>query len=871
MADFEKVYRIGFDASKAQRTLTRFQKKIEVFEKKAKNVGKQVAKFLGPEIAKGTDKAGKGVERLGRKGKMAMDKLRHGARGAEGGIKRVGTAARATSVSLTGLITKIAAFIAVARGIRSLRDEYLGWDEQMTRAGAKLGAMDAAMKPGTKTFKAYRKEILAVTKDTEHLESAIGGAVNFWAKAGKSAEQAKAVIPITLDFASANEDAAGAALQAARAGDILSDALGQFRLDSKNPIKMMRNTARIADVMSKAANSANFSAEELFESYKQAGPVLTSVGSDIEETSALLAVMANAGIKGAMSGTQLKVAITALSAPAGGARALMESLGVKIKDANGDFRGLTTIIGELNEATKEMGTGERFEVFAKLIGRRAIPSFINLLAKGQDELDGMTAKLREASGETSRLAGEIRGSASKQIDAFYKKLRTLGFQILDETRFFDRLKRAMDGVDWKAAADFINKEVVPAFLWMGDVIKNIIWPAIKETVRILKDTLGPILDTVTSMLKGLGGEGSSLGKTLGKLIAVWIKYKLAMFAILGPLGKLTGGIGGLSTKIGLASTAQLGLNTALAGGVRGFGALASAINPVITALLGGVAAGQLLWETVLKDIDEDFYKKKIREDITKMQYKEIEKDPEKWAPDVRMKAAKAKQQELREKWGPAYDVESLSEFKKAKSIEQQAQQEIYMRGSRANIAKYGGPTGRGMATGQTRLPEMYTEWQDDWAMMSQAQPIEVRVIPDPKSMDDFEQSVEDWGQQMSVPVEGDFKHPVAFFQKRSRLPEDDFGAGANTGWQSEMIDLQSKAGAEQRIYHEKMLAANTKAAPKPIVNQNFQIEGAKITINSKGGDPKEIASLVRKGIQDHERIQAAGLKQMGREVAPSEF
>ena len=441
MADFEKVYRVDLDTSKADKSIQRFIKRVQSLEKRivkafsnkkiqsaltrfstkldasvgsfnrvrlaansagrsigraadkgfsrmdmlnknlrkvereTKRVGKEVARFLGPQVRRGADGAGKSLDKMGRRGRSATEKIAFGARRAERGLRRIGIASNFATVSMGALAAKISLLIGAAAGVRSITRNFLDFDATMTRAGAKFSGLDKTMQPGTKAFKNFRNEIRAASRDVEHSAASVAAAVDFWAKAGKSAEQTKAVIPLTLDFASANTDAAGAALEMARAGDILSDALGQFRLDSADPTTLMKNTARISDVMSAAANSANVSAEELFESFKQAGPVLSSVGGDIEETSALLATMANAGIKGSIAGRQLKIAVAALNAPTAKQQALLEDYGVAIKDAEGNFRGLTTIVGDLDRATKDLGTGARFEVLGTLLGRQGITGF----------------------------------------------------------------------------------------------------------------------------------------------------------------------------------------------------------------------------------------------------------------------------------------------------------------------------------------------------------------------------------------------------------------------------------------------------------------------------------------------------------------
>jgi TP901 family phage tail tape measure protein len=557
MANFEKVYSIGFNAQKALKSLDAFEKRFAKLDKKLMKIGesfaifnraisqnqgkavasldkmddslksinkqttqagKKIQKLLGVQARKPINKTSKALTALGRKGLLATQRIEQGAKGAARGIRRIGAVSKGAQRSIAGLITKIGLFIGAAQGIRSVVSTFMDFDRSMTLAGAKFSAINKDMAPGTAAFKDFRKEIRAAAVDTEHTASAVAGAVDFWAKAGKTASQTKAVIPVTLDFASANTDATGAALDMARAGDILSDALGQFKLDTADPTQLMANTARVADVMSKAANSANVSAEELFESYKQAGPVLSAVGGDIEETSALLATMANAGLKGSIAGRSLKIATAALNAPSAKQAALMQRLGVQVKTAEGDMNSLTNVIGQLDKATAKMGEADRFEAFATVFGREGVTGFLNLVAKGEADIAGLTERLRDAGGETKRLAEIIRKSASAQMQRFWNKLSEIGFEIIEETRLFDRLGAALKRVDWKSVSKFITERLIPAFLGVAQAIKNYILPVVGVLSDAFGMVLGPAIDFITGRFNRLNKNGASFKSALDSIV-----------------------------------------------------------------------------------------------------------------------------------------------------------------------------------------------------------------------------------------------------------------------------------------------------------------------------------------------------------------
>ncbi|WP_033847427.1 phage tail tape measure protein, partial [Yersinia wautersii] len=60
---------------------------------------------------------------------------------------------------------------------------------------------------------------------------------------------------------------------------------------------------RVSDVMAKGFTSSNTNLSELGEAMKHVAPIAEAAGASIEDTTALLGVLADNGIKGSMAGT----------------------------------------------------------------------------------------------------------------------------------------------------------------------------------------------------------------------------------------------------------------------------------------------------------------------------------------------------------------------------------------------------------------------------------------------------------------------------------------------------------------------------------------------------------------------------------------
>jgi TP901 family phage tail tape measure protein len=954
LADFEKVYRVGFDTTKAVANLKKFeakvakaekrlnrlfsskqlQKGIEIFgrkldksvdnfrratraansfgravnrageasgnrfdmlsqkmrmvERETKRVGKQVAKFLGPAVRKGSERAGRGLDEMGRRGKAAGDRIAMGARRAERGLRRVGVASRSATVSIGGLASKISLLIGTAAGIRSVVGEYLGFDDVMTKAAAKFAGFDKTMQPGTEAFKNFRKEVLAAGVDTEHSAESIAKAVDFWAKAGKTAGETKAVIPVTLDFASANTDATGAALDMARAGDILSDALGQFQLKSTDPTELMANTARISDVMSKAANSANVSAEELFESFKSVGPVMSMVGGDIEETSALLATMANSGIKGSIAGRQLKIAVAALTAPTTRQKEILKELNVETVDAQGEFRGLTTIVGDLHNATADLGRGARAGIFKEIIGRQGMVGFTTLLAEGQTELEQFKVRLNDAAGETQRLAEITRQSARNQIKKFWKDIQGLGFQIINETKLFEKLGNAVKEIDWQAASDFITGTLVPALNGLGKIINNVIIPAIGNTIDIVKTVLTPVLWLLDKLFGKISESGEGLAEVLGVLGALWVAYRVKVMAamaigVIQHFVQLAKSISGASASMGVMNTKTVSTTKSLKGTVGAVGKLNSAFS-VLAAGAFGWEIGTLIHDNLIDPVMKANHEVvRLMEMAGATQEFGLEKLPSHAIEDNLRDIEKAREAYEKDALFSFTDVFDVGGFREAITdfgfgmAEKHAQKALTEKRIEEKVERREEVERSIFTEVQQRKPGAsdLAVWDEKFKQFT-IDPVEIPVVPDVQipEIDPLVWGVEPERQPPQVPLA-----PIG----REELPLEPIEspidiAGLNIAeplmkqreTAEESLKLQQQTARETADFQKRMVASATKQAKPRAFEQNVSITNS-TTINAPTGSAEDIGRIMDQKIAAADRATKDAVKQAARSVGASEF
>ncbi|MCM1133583.1 MAG: phage tail tape measure protein [Ruminococcus flavefaciens] len=172
---------------------------------------------------------------------------------------------------------------------------------------------------------------------TKYTASESADAFGYMALAGWKTEEMLAGIDGVLNLAAASN------MDLAQASDIVTDYLTAFGLTAQD-------SGKFVDQMSYAMSRSNTTTEMLGEAYKHCASTAASMGYSVEETTAVLMTMANAGVKGGEAGTALNAIMTRLATDTSGCASKLAEFGVKIYDSKGKMQSLTSILESVSVA-----------------------------------------------------------------------------------------------------------------------------------------------------------------------------------------------------------------------------------------------------------------------------------------------------------------------------------------------------------------------------------------------------------------------------------------------------------------------------------------------------------------------------------------
>ncbi len=296
-----------------------------------------------------------------------------GARKVKKAIDQVGASADRTRQLIARAFSFTLIAAALTRGISLLAN----FEQQMASVRAISGATELQ-------FASLREEAKRLGITTRFSASQAAEGMVFLARAGFEVDEVMGAIKGTLRLAQAG------VLDVATAADIASNVLQGFRLD-------VAETGRVVDVLALAANSANTTVGQLGQGLKFVAPVAAGLGISLEETTAAMAALSDAGLQSTLAGTGLRRVLSELESPAKKTTDILNSLGLSAKDVRVSQVGLTVALQRL--AAAGVDTGQALELF----GDRGGPAF-EVLTSSLPKVVAMDEKLRNAGGTAERIA-----------------------------------------------------------------------------------------------------------------------------------------------------------------------------------------------------------------------------------------------------------------------------------------------------------------------------------------------------------------------------------------------------------------------------------------------------------------------------------
>lgn len=418
-------------------------------EAELKDLRTEMAKMPWDNFAKGAEKVADVTEKVGRKMTVVST-----------AIVGVGTACVTTAASFEAELSKVQAISgATADDMVKLEAAAKQWGE-----------------------------------NTKYSATECASAFEYMALAGWNTSDMLNGISGILNLAAASD------MDLAEASDIVTDYLTAFGLTAQD-------SAKFADTMAYAMSHSNTTTQALGEAYKNCAATAASMGYSVEETTAVLMTMANAGVKGGEAGTALNSIMTRLATDTKNCATALATYGVNVYDSEGNMNSLSSILQGMRGVWSQLTDEEQANLAKTIAGTNQFSALQTIMSGLSDSAveSGMSfadyaAALETCDGTASDMADTMLNNLNGQITILKSKIE--GVAISLGNILLPKIKNA---VEWVA-------NLVDKFAALSEEKQTMI-----VKIAAVVAAIGPGLLAFSKLASGVSTVASVVGKLSGAI------------------------------------------------------------------------------------------------------------------------------------------------------------------------------------------------------------------------------------------------------------------------------------------------------------------------------------------------------------------
>ena len=369
-------------------------------------------------------------------------------------------------------------------------------------------------------------------RDTKYSATEAGEAFEYMALAGWKTDDMLEGIGGILNLAAAS------AMDLGTASDIVTDYLTAFGLSAKD-------AGKFADEMAYAMSHSNTTTEALGEAYKNCAATAASMGYSVEETTAVLMTMANAGVRGGEAGTALNAIMTRLATDTKGCATELSKYGVEVYDAQGNMNSLSSILTGVRGVWNNLTDEQQANLAKTIAGTNQFSALQTIMSGLSDEAiaSGMSFSdyseaLQNCDGTASDMAATMQDNLLGRLTQLKSKLEDVGITI------------------GNSLMPFMEKAVAK----IGELADKFASLSPQQQETILKiagvvAALGPLLTITGKAITVSGQISKGVGKVVGKLAEMGTTAGGAT----GGMSVLKGALTAITSPVGIAIAAIAGI------------------------------------------------------------------------------------------------------------------------------------------------------------------------------------------------------------------------------------------------------------------------------------------------------------------------
>lgn len=429
----------------------------------------------------------------------------------------VNDTAEKTESSMTKALKKIGAAVVAAFAVDKIKDfgkacisAGMDFDSQMSTVAAISGATG-------EEFEILRAKAQEMGATTAFSATESAQAMEYMAMAGWKTTD------ITNGLAGVMNLAAASGEDLATTSDIVTDAMTAFGMSADQ-------STYFADVLAQTATNANTNVGMMGETFKYVAPLAGAMGYNIEDMSAAIGLMANAGIKGSQSGTSLRNIITNLASPTDKVAGAMDDLGISLTDSDGKTKSFGETLSDLRISFADLDEVQKTQYASAIAGKEGMSGLLALINSSDEDFDKLTDSIKNCTGASEKMA-EIRlDNLEGDVTLFKSALE--GAQIAISDKLTPVLRNLVEkATDWLPTVQDKLLSAIDVVMDIGKYLAQELTPILssigKSVLPIIKDALKSakaIIEQLVPVIKNIWKFAEPVFKIVVDTIDLIVEY-----------------------------------------------------------------------------------------------------------------------------------------------------------------------------------------------------------------------------------------------------------------------------------------------------------------------------------------------------------
>ena len=414
-------------------------------------------------------------------------------------------------------LKKIGAAVVAAFAVDKIKDfgkacisAGMDFDSQMSTVAAISGATG-------EEFEILRAKAQEMGATTAFSATESAQAMEYMAMAGWKTTD------ITNGLAGVMNLAADSGEDLATTSDIVTDAMTAFGMSADQ-------STYFADVLAQTATNANTNVGMMGETFKYVAPLAGAMGYNIEDMSAAIGLMANAGIKGSQSGTSLRNIITNLASPTDTVAGAMDDLGISLTDSDGKTKSFGETLSDLRISFADLDEVQKTQYASAIAGKEGMSGLLALINSSDEDFDKLTDSIKNCTGASEKMA-EIRlDNLEGDVTLFKSALE--GAQIAISDKLTPVLRNLVEkATDWLPTVQDKLLSAIDVVMDIGKYLAQELTPILssigKSVLPIIKDALKSakaIIEQLVPVIKNIWKFAEPVFKIVVDTIDLIVEY-----------------------------------------------------------------------------------------------------------------------------------------------------------------------------------------------------------------------------------------------------------------------------------------------------------------------------------------------------------